>query len=104
MGSVFIKSGAVRKALITKPYMCMFVSFAVKAVHLELVAELTTAAFIAVLHRFTARRGKPSVLWSDHRTNFVGAAKEIKELYELLCKVDAQKIVSDFCSGKGITW
>ena len=79
-------------------------SFAVKAVHLELVTELSTAAFTATLHRFIARRGKLSALWSDHRTNCVGAVKEIKELYELLRKVNAEKKVSNFCSGKGIEW
>ena len=51
-----------------------------------------------------ARRAKPSILWNDHGTNFVGAAKEIKELYEFLRKAEAQSAVSDFCSGKGIEW
>ena len=34
-------------SVITKAYLCIFVSFTVKAVHLEVVPELTTAAFIA---------------------------------------------------------
>ena len=56
-GPVFIKLGAVRKPLVTKVYISVFVSFAVKAVHLELhvVNELTTAAFIAVLCGYIAR-------------------------------------------------
>ena len=38
-----------------------------KAVHLELVSDLTTEAFIAVLHHFIARCGCPALIWSDHR-------------------------------------
>ena len=54
-GAVLIRSGPVRKPLVTKAYICVFVSFVVKEVHLELVTELTPAAFIATLLRFIAR-------------------------------------------------
>ena len=81
-GPVYIKYGFVRKPTIVKAYVCVFVSLSVKAVHLELVSDLTTDAFIASLRRFIARRGKPSSIWSDHGTNFVGAAREIKEFIE----------------------
>ena len=54
-GPVLVKSGPVRKPLITKTCICVFMSFAVKEVHLEIVTELTTAAFIDMLHRFIAR-------------------------------------------------
>ena len=46
---------------------------ATKAVHIEVVSDLTTEAFIGALKRFTARRGKPSNIYSDNATNFVGA-------------------------------
>ena len=41
VGPVLIKSVLLRKPLVTKTYICVFVSFSVKAVHLELVTELT---------------------------------------------------------------
>ncbi|XP_041972782.1 uncharacterized protein LOC121728634 isoform X5 [Aricia agestis] len=50
---------------------------AVKAVHLELVSDLTTEAYMAALNRFVARRGKPRSITSDNGTNFVGACNEI---------------------------
>ena len=55
-GPIIVKSGPIRRPVIMKIYMCVFVSFSVKAVHLEVVSELTTAAFIACLCRFIARR------------------------------------------------
>ena len=77
-GPIWIKSGHVRKPVI-KAYVALFVSLSVKAVHLELVTELTTTAFIATLRRFIAWQGKPSIMWSDHGMNFVGAGREIQE-------------------------
>ncbi len=69
-GPVYVKRGYVRKPTIIKAYICVFVSLSVKAVHLELVSDLTTEAVIACLRRFVSRHGKPSVVWSDHGTNF----------------------------------
>lgn len=64
--------------------MCIFVCFCTKAVHLELVSSLTTEAFLATLKRFIARRGKPSDIFSDNGTNFVGAVKEMREVKRFL--------------------
>lgn len=72
------------RAHISKAYIALFVCFSTKAVHLELVMDLTTEAFMAALRRFTGRRGICSHLYSDNATNFVGAAGELKEIYEFL--------------------
>lgn len=78
--------------------MCVFVSMSVKAVHLELVSDLSTDSF-----RFIARRGKPSI-WNDHGTNFVGANRIIKELHAFLLSKQLEEAICDFCSTEGITW
>ena len=103
-GPVLTKSGPVRRPVITKAYIAVFVCFATKAVHLELVTDLTSAAFIAALRRFIARRGKPSIIWSDHGTNFVGAAREIRELYIGLRDQGMQQTISNFCASEGVQW
>ena len=74
-GPFYVKYGYVRKPTLVKSYVCVFVSLSIKAVHLELVSDLSTEAFIACLRRFIARRGKPSLIWSDHGSNFVGKSK-----------------------------
>lgn len=60
-----------------KAYLCIFVCLAVKAVHLELVTELSKEAYLAALRRFISRRGKPRSITSDNGTNFVGACNEL---------------------------
>ena len=90
----------MRKPTIVKAYICLFVCLSVKAVHLELVSDLTTEAFIAALRQFISRRGYPSLIWSDHGTNFVGANRELKELGKFLCSQRAQGTISEFCNSK----
>jgi hypothetical protein len=83
-GPVLVKYGYVRKPVIVKAYICVFVSLTVKAVHLEAVSDLTTDAFIAALRRFIARRGRPVLIWSDHGSNFVGADRKIQDMIKFL--------------------
>ncbi len=58
----------------------MIVCFATKALHLELVSDLTTEACLAALNRFVARRGRVNVIHSDQGTNFVGAFRQLQTL------------------------
>lgn len=57
----------------TKAYICLFVCCSTRAIHLELVSDLTSDCFIAALHRFISRRGSCSDIYSDQGTNFIGA-------------------------------
>lgn len=83
-GAVVVKYGYIRKTTIVKAYICIFVSLTVKAVHVDLVSDLTSDAFIACLRRYITHRCCPSLIWSEWGTNFVGAAHEVKELYSFL--------------------
>ncbi|GFS73202.1 uncharacterized protein TNCV_4571271 [Trichonephila clavipes] len=68
-----------RKGTYQKIYVAIFVCLASKAVHLEIVSDLTTDAFLATLNRFVARRGKCATISSDNAKNFVGANRELKD-------------------------
>ena len=103
-GPILTKYGHTRKPTIIKSYVCVFVSFTVKAVHLELVSDLTAESFIACLKRFIARRGLLSLICSDNGTNFTGAARELKELYQFLQTKNLQDKVTDYLSTQHITW
>jgi len=75
-----VKTG-LRKIVLVKAYIAIFVCMTVKAVHLEeMVLDLTADAFLAALDRFIARRGLPLKIFSDCGTNFVGASKQLRFL------------------------
>ncbi|GBN34828.1 hypothetical protein AVEN_61683-1, partial [Araneus ventricosus] len=80
-----------------KTYACIFVCFTVKAVHLEMLGDLSSDCFIAALKRFAARRGKPDEIFSDCGTNFIGASKELKAV----CSTES---VSNFLCTNEIVW
>lgn len=65
-----------------KGYIALFVCLSTRSVHLELVSGYSSKEFIAAFRRFTARRGFCSDLYSDRGTTFIGADKELKELFE----------------------
>ncbi|XP_038116923.1 uncharacterized protein LOC119769092 [Culex quinquefasciatus] len=74
-----------RKARPVRCFVAVFVCLVTKAVHLEVVTDLTTQAFLAALKRFTARRGKPQLIMCDNAKTFVGAKRELDDLAKLFC-------------------
>lgn len=49
---MYTKFGSKRQPVVSKSYICIFVSLSIKAVQLELVLDLTSEVFIATLRRF----------------------------------------------------
>ena len=80
-GPFLCSRGNPRKPTKIKTYACLFVCMVTRAIHLELLSDLSSSAFIAGFTRFCARRGLPSTVYSDNGTNFVGANKEFKDVY-----------------------
>jgi hypothetical protein len=81
MGPFLIKNGHLRTTKTLKSYVAIFVCFATKAVHLELVCDCTSSTFLNALKRFMSRRGKVSLLYSDNGSNFKGANRELSNLF-----------------------
>lgn len=67
-------------------YIAVFVCFSVKAIHLELVSNYTSQAFIAAFKRFVSRRGFPSQMYSDRGTTFTGANNELQKIFNKATK------------------
>lgn len=72
-GPVLLRAALGRSAKLTKAWIAVFVCLVTRAIHLELVSDSTTQAFVAALKRMIARRGMVSEIISDNGTNFVGA-------------------------------
>ncbi|XP_075977359.1 uncharacterized protein LOC142977365 [Anticarsia gemmatalis] len=81
-GHVEIKLNKGRGVKTSKGYIAIFVCMATKAVHIELVSDLSTETFIAAFQRMSARRGTPQHMYSDCGTNFVGASKILRQEFE----------------------
>ncbi|XP_064482826.1 uncharacterized protein LOC135395636 [Ornithodoros turicata] len=73
-GPLFVKSpdGGDQKT-----YIALFTCAVTRAVHLELVTTMSTASFLLAFRRFTARRGVPSVIYTDNASTFKKADREI---------------------------
>ncbi|GFW69030.1 integrase catalytic domain-containing protein [Trichonephila clavipes] len=70
--------------------------------HIELVTNLTSEAFIACLKRLFERRGKRAFIYSDNAGNFVGANVELKRLFQIVMNSNEQ--INSFLSSEGISW
>ena len=65
------------KSPVFKTYICLFTCASSRALHLELVPDLSTKAFIRCLQRFMSRRGIPKMFISDNGKTF--KANELAE-------------------------
>ncbi|XP_050597872.1 uncharacterized protein LOC126925909 [Bombus affinis] len=92
-GLFYIKERRDRNRRKIKIYAAIFVCLATKAVHIELVSDLTTDAFLAALRRLISRRGHCATILTDNGTNFVGANRELQELRTLLQSDDHKERV-----------
>ena len=81
-GPVQVRTTKGRGHRAYKGYIVVFVYFATRAIHLELVSDLTTASFISAYRRFVGRRGLCQKLYSDNATNFHGADNELKAMFQ----------------------
>ena len=103
-GPFKIKMGYTRRPVKIDAFVCVFVCFSTKAVHLETVSDQTTPALLAALDRFTSRRNCPTVIFSDNGSNFRGAKNLLKNVYKLLRSEDTQSEVHQHLLRQSITW
>lgn len=103
-GPFVIRESSRRKSVLGKCYLCLFICMTTKAVHLEVVSRCSTEAFLACLDRFIARRGKPSYVYSDCGTNFVGAANKLRDILLWLRSSQTQDNLIRYVTQQEIQW
>ncbi|XP_052737425.1 uncharacterized protein LOC112046303 [Bicyclus anynana] len=85
-GPLYITPYRRRGVKSIKAYLCLFVCLTTKALHLELVSDLSTESFLNAFKRFISRKGPISLIRSDSGGAFVKADRCLKEIHELLSK------------------
>lgn len=66
-----------------KVYVCLFTCASTRAVHLELVMDLSEETFLLAFRRFISRKSLPKTMISDNATTYIAAAKQIEKLTRL---------------------
>ena len=93
----------VKRRTKKKVWGVVFSCMASRAIHADLVDDLSTEGFLQTYQRFTALRGHPRKLWSDRGTNFVGARPALEDLYRFLAVID-QDVVQRKAAVAGTDW
>jgi hypothetical protein len=61
----------------SKRWTVLFFCLSCRAVHIEVIEEMSTSFFINALRRFMDIRGKVKEFFSDRGTHFIGGAKQL---------------------------
>ena len=80
-----------------KVYICLFTCATSRAIHLEVVTNLSTEAFLLAFRRFARRRSTPQLMISDNATTFQSAAEELKTQ-------SSSEKVRTVLNCEGVTW
>ena len=102
-GPFTLKKGHTRKPVYVKAYICVFICFSTRAVHIEVISDLTTSAFIAGLVRFVSRRNRPHTIFNDNGSNFVGAKNQLRELYKFLHSSQTDSAIHQYLLNNRVT-
>lgn len=103
-GPFFIKQSRIRKSVVSKSYVALFVCFSVKAIHMELLSDMTTDNFLASFKRFISRRGKPTQVYCDNGSTFKGAKNQLSEFYKIYNSKEHKNKIECFCNEEQITF
>ena len=64
-----------------KVYICLFTCATTRAVHLEVITDLSTDTILLAFQRFASRKSLPQVMISDNGSTYLSAAEELQALF-----------------------
>ena len=76
-GPLYVKNYDNTKS---KVYICLFTCASTRAIHLEIVSNLSEETFILAFRRFSSHKSLPQIMISDNASTYVAASKEIQHL------------------------
>lgn len=83
-----------------KVWVALFTCAVVRAVHLEVVEDLSASSCLSALRRFMALHGTPSLIVSDNALAFKKASRCLNALWKSL----RSETVQNYFGHKGINW
>lgn len=99
-GPFEVKRSPGRCKTLVKIYVAVFICMATRAIHLQVVEDLTTAAFIDAYLQMAARRGHSTSITSDNAKCFIGAKRKFDEVL----KIFRESSVHRTFATRGIEW
>ena len=64
-----------------KVYVCLFTCAVSRALHLEIVTDLSVETFLQAFRRFSSCKSLPKILISDNASTYMAAAEELLRSY-----------------------
>ena len=92
-GALYVRHGGEE----IKVYLCLFTCATTRALHLEIVQDLSTETFLLAFRKFAARRSLPTIMVSDNASTYLSAADEIQSLMQ-------SPEVKRAMGKRGVTW
>ena len=92
-GALYVQQGSAE----VKVYICLFTCAMTRAIHLEVVTDLSTEIFLLAFRRFTNRKGLPHTVICDNVSTYLSVAKELTKLFN---SIDLKTTLSR----QGVTW
>ena len=96
-GSLYIQGERLKG----KVWVCLFTCVTVRAIHLELIKDMTAEQFLLALRRFIARRGKPTQIILDNAPQFKLAKTAIDKAWK---ETISNHEVQSYTTNQGIEW
>lgn len=95
-GPVYVKNGNQ----VTKSYIVLYTCTAIRAIHLELVENQTTEAFLRSFRRMISRRGMVTTFYSDNSKTFEAGSREMQRYFQIM----KGKTFKNFLADHKIEW
>ena len=81
-----------------KNWVCLFTCINIRAIHLEVVEDMTTESFLLCFRRFIARRGKPRLVISDNASQLKLGSSVIGKIWaNVITDLEVQSYIANEC-------
>ena len=92
-GALYVRNSSTE----SKVYVCLFTCATTRAIHLEIVMDLSVETFFLAFRRFASCRSLPQILVSDNASTYTAAAEELRRLLQ-------SDHLADMLGRQGVQW